>query len=208
MQLSTLATALTLTALTSGVLWMQDGKSQRFTHPMPKDADGGMARWIQTLKPGPAHARLAELLGTYETVTRIGMDPAHPMELRGTAECSWLVEGKWLQFQLMGTMMDGKPGTGLWILGYDNFKERYVMTMVDSMQTCMNSASGHFDAGGDDLFLWGTIDEPLTPEQDKTVKYVFRGYGKDELAFEIHDMMIGESNTKVVETAFTRKGKG
>jgi hypothetical protein len=206
MQFATLAAALTLAALTSGLLWMQDTKPQRFTHPQPKDAEEGMARWLQTCKPGPAHERLAELLGSYDILTRVSWGPDQPpMELQGSAEFSWLAEGKWLQLRFSGTLLDGKPGSGLWLLGYDNFKERFVTTMVDSMQTCMNSASGHFDQSGDDLILWGTIDEPMTPEQDKMVKYVYRGFGRDVFVFEIHDMMIGESNTKVIEIAFTRR---
>lgn len=206
MQLVTFATVFTVTALTSAVLWMQESKPQRFTHPVSKDADGGMGRWMAACKPGPAHERLKELLGTYDVVTRIRMDPSKPpMELKATGEFSWLAEGRWLQMKWSGTMMNGKPGGGLWVLGYDNFKERYVTMMVDGMQTCMNTASGHFDQSGDDLILWGTIDEPMTPEQDKTVKYVYRGFGKDSFVFEVHDMMIGESNTKVVEIAFTRK---
>ncbi len=206
MQITTLATVLALSALTSGMLWMQDTKPQRFTHPLSKDSDGGMARWMQTCKAGPAHERLKELLGNYDIVTRISMGQSQPpMELEGSAEFSWLAEGKWLQMKWAGMMMNGKPGTGLTLLGYDNFKERYVTTMVDSMQTCMNSASGHFDSSGDNLILWGTIDEPATPEQDKMVKYVYRGFGKDAFVFEVHDMMIGESNTKVIEIAFTRK---
>lgn len=206
MQSATLAAVLTFTALTSSVPCIQDSKPQRFTHPLSKDADGGMARWMQTCKAGPPHERLVELLGKYDTVTRISMGPSQPpMELKGSGEFSWLTEGKWLQMKWAGTMMNGKPGTTLWVLGYDNFKERYVTTMVDSMQTCMNSASGHFDGSGDNLILWGTIDEPGTPEQDKQVRYIYRGFGKDAFVFEIHDMMIGESNTKVVEIAFTRK---
>jgi hypothetical protein len=208
MQTATLALVLALSALTSGSLGVQDAKSQRFTHPMPKDPDAGMARWMETCKPSLAHERLKELLGSYDLVTKIWMAPGQPpMELKSTGEFSWLAEGKWLQMKYAGTMMNGKPGSGLWVLGYDNFKERYVTTMVDSMQTCMNSACGHFDQSGDNLILWGTIDEPMTPEQDKTVKYVYRGFGKDSFVFEIHDMMIGESNTKVVEIAFARKKK-
>jgi hypothetical protein len=185
---------------------MQDKKPERFTHPRPKDADGGMARWMQTFQPGPAHARLKELLGKYDILTRIRMEPGQPpLEVRSSGEFSWLAEGKWLQLEWAGTLMNGQPGSGLWVLGYDNFKERYVTMMVDSMQTCMNGASGHFDSSGDDLILWGTIDEPMTPEQDKMVKYVYRDFGKDAFVFEIHDMMIGESNTKVVELAFERE---
>jgi hypothetical protein len=204
MQAFTLA-VLTLGALGISTLWMQTKKPERFTHPLPKD-DDIMGRWMQTMKPGPAHARLKELLGKYDTVMRLQMDPSQPaMELKGTGEFSWFAEGKWLQLEWTGTMMNGQPGSILWMLGYDNFKERYVTTMVDSMQTCMNSAFGHFDQSGDNLILWGTIDEPGTPEQDKQCKYVYRGFGKDKFVFEVHDMMIGESNTKVVEIEYTRK---
>ena len=49
-------------------------------------------------KPGPAHARLAEMLGTYETTSRMSMEGAggKAIETHGTAEISWLVEGRWL----------------------------------------------------------------------------------------------------------------
>ena len=80
-------------------------------------------------------------------------------------------------------------------------------TAIDSFQTCMNSASGLFDQQGDHLTLWGMLDEPMTPEQDKQVKYVYRNFGQDKWTLEIHDMMIGESNTKVFEVEYRRKKK-
>ena len=197
--------AFSLLAFGAGALWTQDAKQTRFTHPLPKDADGGMGRWMQTLKPSAAHARLKELLGTYEVTTRMRMDPSKPpLESKGTAEVSWLTEGKWL-ISKANTELMGQKVNITTILGYDNFKERYVWCTVDSMQTTLNTASGHFDQSGDDLILWGTIDEPATPEQDKQVKYVYRGFGKDKFTFEVHDMMIGESNTKVVEYEYARK---
>jgi hypothetical protein len=201
----TILASLTLLTLTAGVVLVQD-KPKRFTHPMPKDPENAMARWMATMKPGPAHERLGELLGKYEMTMRMYMGGPNvpPMELKGESEVSWLVNGKWLQSKYSGIGLDGKPMTSTWILGYDNFKERYVMVMLDSMQTCMNTAMGHFDQSGDNLILWGTIDEPMTPEQDKMVKYVFRGFGKDSSTFEVHDMMIGETNTKVVEIAAKR----
>ena len=192
-------------AFVLGALWMQDTKPQRFTHPMSKDADGGMARWIQTMQPSAAHARLKELLGTYDVTMLMRMMPGEPaMESKGTAEIGWFAEGKWLQSTWDIEMM-GQAVRGIDHLGYDNFKERYVWCKVDSMQTALQTASGLFDRSGDDLILWGTIDEPMTPEQDKQVKYVYRGFGKDTFTLEVHDMMIGESNTKVLEFVYTRK---
>ena len=205
MKAAILPALFSLMALATGALCRQEA-TKRFTHPVSKDADGGMARWMATCKPSAAHARLAELLGTYDATTRLHMAPGQPpMELPGTCEVTWLVEGKWLLSQMKGTGFDGKPMTTTSILGYDNFKERYVLCAVDSLQTCMSTASGHFDQSGDHLILWGTIDEPMTPEQDKMVKYVFRDFGQDERTFEVHDMMIGETDTRVLEIAFARK---
>ena len=205
MKILTLAALLSIVAAASAAMHAQEKKEERFTHPLSKDADGGMARWMATMKPGPAHERLKEFLGSWELTMRMWMAPGQPpMESKGTSEVTWFAEGKWLQESWSIPMM-GMPTKGLSILGYDNFKERYVSTRVDSLQTSIASAFGHFDQSGDNLILWGTIDEPMTPEQDKQVKYVYRGFGKDRSVLEVHDMMIGESNTRVFEIESVRK---
>ncbi|HVS12117.1 MAG TPA: DUF1579 family protein [Planctomycetota bacterium] len=197
--------AVSLAALAFGVLWTQDPKPKRFTHPTSKDADGGMARWMQIMQPSDAHARLHELIGSYDVTMKMQMMPGQPaMETKGTAEIGWFTEGKWLQ-ETWSIEMMGQGVEGIAHLGYDNFKERFVWCKVDSMQTSLQTASGLFDASGDNLILWGTIDEPMTPEQDKQVKYVYRGFGKDRFTLEVHDMMIGEKDTKVLEFVYTRK---
>ena len=194
-----------ISSLVLAPFFAQDAKKGRYTHPVSKDADGGMARWMETCKPSAAHARLKELLGTYDYTVRMFMSPnAPPLESKGTAEIAWLADGKWIQTRWTADVM-GQKTNGWQTLGFDNFKQRFVLSAVDSMQTTIVHASGHFDASGDHLILWGTIDEPMTGEQDKQVKYVYRNFGQDAFTVEVHDMMIGESNTKVVEIAFTRK---
>lgn len=203
MKTSHVLATLALAAVATGAALTQSGK--RFTHPMPKDPDGGMARWMATMKPGPAHERLKEMLGSWELTMRMWPMPGQaPVESKGTSEVTWFAEGKWLQENWSIPMM-GIPTKGLAILGYDNFKERYVSTRVDSLQTSIASAFGHFDQSGDNLILWGTIDEPMTPEQDKQVRYILRGFGQDKFTLEVHDMMIGETNTKVLEFEYARK---
>ena len=206
MHLAPLALGSFLGTFALGALWIQTGEKKRFTQPTPENQEAAMKRWMEACKPDPAHERLAELVGKWDTTMRMWMGGpgSKPTENKGTAEVSWLAEGRWLQAKWQGSMM-GQPTNGLTLLGYDNFKQRYMCCMVDSSQTCMNTASGHFDSPGDNLILWGTIDEPMTPEQDKCVKYVYRNYGKDKWTLEVHDMMIGESNTKVVEIEHVRK---
>lgn len=204
MNLATLVFA-SFAAFGAGALWVQETKPKRFTHPQPKDMNEGMARWMETMKPSLAHERLSELVGKYELTMRMWMAPGQPpSETKGASEFVWFAEGKWLQ-ENWDIAMFGQPSKGLSILGYDNFKQRYVWSKVDSLQTCLSSAFGHFDASGDNLILWGTIDEPMTPEQDKQVKYVYRGFGQDKFVLEVHDMMIGETNTKVLEFEYRRR---
>ncbi|MBM3976359.1 MAG: DUF1579 domain-containing protein [Planctomycetes bacterium] len=160
---------------------------------------------MKSMQPSAAHARLAEMLGTYDVTMRMQWAPGQPaMESKGTAKVAWFSEGKWLQSTWDIEMM-GQAVKGIDHLGYDNFKERFVWCKLDSMQTTIQTAAGHFDQSGDNLILWGTIDEPMTPEQDKQVKYVFRGYGQDRFTLEVHDMMIGETNTKVLELEYVRR---
>jgi hypothetical protein len=193
--------------LTLATLFVQDSDKKRFTHPVPDDPQAGMARWMQTCKPSAAHERLKELIGEYDITMRMSMGPGlPPMESKGTDSIVWFAEGKWLQSTFSIPMMGmPQPVKGLVVLGYDNFKERYVWSKIDGLQTTIQAAQGHFDQSGDNLILWGTIDEPMTPEQDKQVKYVYRGFGKDKFTLEVHDMMIGETNTKVIEIEYVRR---
>ena len=80
----------------------------------------------------------------------------------------------------------------------------YVFTTVSTMDTAMNHAEGDMDPGGKAMILYGTIDEYLTGEHDKMVKYVFRFLSPDKIVLEVHDLPIGENNTKVLEITYTR----
>jgi hypothetical protein len=190
---------LVVLALSAAAALVVQEKTERFAYPKPDDMNAGMARWMATCKAGPPHARLKELAGEWDLVMRMGSS-----ETKGSAKATWFADGKWLDLETNYSMM-GQPIHHRTTLGYDNFKQRFVACFVDSLQTTLNNASGLFSQDGNDLILWGTIDEPVTPEQDKMVRYIYRGFGQDKWKLEVHDMMIGESNTKVLEFEYTRK---
>jgi hypothetical protein len=50
----------------------------------------------------------------------------------------------------------------------------------------------------------GTLDLYLTGEHDKLVKSVWRFVDADTLLLEVHDLPIGEVDTKVFEIKYTR----
>ena len=93
---------------------------------------------------------------------------------------------------------------GIVFISYDNFKMSYVVTTVSNMDTAMHTAEGDLDPNTNSLLMYGTLDEYLTGEHDKMVKTVLRFPSEDKIVMEIHDLPIGEANTKVVEFTYTR----
>ncbi|NOT31024.1 MAG: DUF1579 family protein [Planctomycetes bacterium] len=154
-------------------------------------------RWTQ---PGDNHKVLERFLGRWNTEVKLA---GSSQGEKGTTECTWLIKERWLQMHGKGTMM-GMPSETFYVLGYDNFKMSFVTTAVTNMDTAMLSSEGDMDPSGEVLITYGTLDEYLTGEHDKMVKYVWRFHGKDKIVCEVHDLPIGEKNTKVVEIAYTR----
>jgi len=187
---------LTVTLLAAGVFltcaFVQEGK------PL---ADG-MKRWKEACTPGPAHKDLARFIGTWDTETEI-LGMGEPMKSKGTAEWKWLYEGRWIQQNLSGEVM-GQPFQGQMTMGYDNFKQKYTTAAVDTMQTTLITSEGNFDQSRQVLIMYGKIDEPMTGEIGKTFKSVWRFDGPDKITREVHDLAIGETNTKVFEVVYTR----
>lgn len=162
-----------------------------------------MARAKRYTEPSEHHELLKRFLGTWDTATRITMAGMGGEAEKGTTTFEWLVEGRWLRGSTTGTMM-GIPLQSFLVLGYDNFKMSYVTAMVNSVDTALVTAEGDLDPGGKVLLLYGTLDEYLTGEHDKMVKYVWRFVSDDEIVLEVHDLPIGEHNTQVLELRYLR----
>lgn len=181
------------------------GTAQEKKEPTLGDMAAMMQKAQKFTQPGPHHKVLEKFLGTWNTETRIFMGGQGSKPEKGTATTRWLMPGRWLQSESKGTMM-GMPMEGVMLMGYDNFKMSYVTTAVTSGDTAMLRSEGDMDPGGEMLITYGTLDEYLTGEHDKMVKYVWRFASKDKIVLEIHDLPIGDKNTKVVEIVSTRAG--
>lgn len=167
------------------------------------DMKAAMEKARRFTQPSEAHKVLDRFLGKWSTETRFFMAGKSTPPEKGTAAFDWLMKGRWLKSEMNGSMM-GLPAQGFMLLGYDNFKQSYVFTSVSSLDTAMTRAEGDMDPGGRALIAYGTLDEYLTGEHDKMVRYVWRFVSPDRLVLEVHDLPIGEANTKVMEIAFTR----
>lgn len=168
--------------------------------------DEMMKKWMEVSTPGDNHKKMDDLVGTWETTVSMWMGEAGkpPQVTKGVAEMKWVLGGRFIQEEMKGEMM-GMPYNGMGLLGYDNFNKKYTFVWVDNSSTQMSTSEGTFDPTGKVLTYYGKMDEPMTGEHDKTVKYVTRIVNKDKNIFEIHDLSLPEPNTKVMEIVYTRK---
>lgn len=174
------------------------------TPPTQVDIDKALAGAKKYTAPGEHHKLLERFLGTWDSEARFAMSPAGAKPDKGTMTYSWLMEGRWIKGESNGTLM-GLPVRTFTVMGYDNFKMSYVTSWVNSFDTAMTTAEGDLDPGGKTLISYGTLDEYLTGENDKMVKYVWRFVSDDEIHLEVHDLPIGENNAKVLDFTFRRR---
>jgi hypothetical protein len=120
-----------------------------------------MEVYEQLAVPGAAHRLLATMAGSWATRTRAWMDPDKPpMEGTGRCEQKMLLEGRYLQQEYSGEMM-GSKFTGINVIGYDNHKNKYVSTWIDSMGTGIYYFEGAASADGRTITQESSYDDPV-----------------------------------------------
>ena len=155
--------------------------------------------------PGEGHKFLNNFVGNWDIKTQMWMGPgAPPMEGQATAEVKWVLGGRFVEDRTTGTMM-GQPMTGLGYTGYDNLKKRYTASWTDNHSTALLTMEGNLDPSGRILTMFGQLDDAMTGEMGKHVKYVLRLVDPDTHVFEIHDLHIPSGETKVMEMTYRRK---
>ena len=171
----------------------------------PQDMQAMMEKSKNITQPGKKHEFLNRFVGDWEVQTRFVMNGKKTPPEKGNASFQWMdnMGGRWLSSKISGTMM-GRPSHGFMLIGYDNFKKSFVVTTVNNHDTSMLRSEGDLTRDKKALITYGTLNEYLTGEHDKMVKYIWRFKSENEFVLEVHDLHIGESNTMVLEDTFTR----
>jgi hypothetical protein len=149
---------------------------------------------------------LENFIGRWDLACKMWMDGPEkpPTETKGTSEVKWILGGRYTFEEMKGQIMD-MPHLGMGITGYDNFRKQYVSFWIDNTSTAMYNSLGEFDASKKVLTSLGKMDEPMTGEKDKTVKYVMQIVDKDKHVFSVYDLVGTANEFKVVEITYTRK---
>ena len=164
-----------------------------------------MKKWEEYRTPGDHHKHLEALVGSWSAQVSHWMAPgAPPQESTGSCTYAWVMGGRYLKQEFQSSFQ-GMPFEGYGLTGYDNFKKKYVGVWTDSMSTTMLWFEGiPVDKTGDIMVSYGPMDEYLTGEHDKTVKYTTKKINKDKFVFEINDLGIGENGKVVIKITYTR----
>lgn len=155
--------------------------------------------------PGPEHAALKPLAGSFEARVKASFDPSQPAkETTGRSTNEVLFGGLFLKQEFEGTCpMTGKPFQGVGYLGFDNARKKYVATWLDSLSSGIFASAGAADAGGRVFTFNGTCPDPVTGAEKKT-KCVFTIVDENRHVYECFELEGGKER-RVLEITYTKK---
>jgi hypothetical protein len=171
--------------------------------PSPEE----MAKMMEMMgKIGEEHKKLAETAGTWDADVKFWMDPsAPPQSSSGTMKWEPIWDGRYMKMTFEGSMdMGGQkmPFQGLGYFGYDNAKQVYWSTWMDSMSTGLNKSEGKME--GDKIVMHGVMYDPMTKQEMKT-REVTTFKDKDHMTFEMFGAGPDGKEMKMMEINYTRK---
>lgn len=153
--------------------------------------------------PGPQHEILKRFIGDWDIELRMPNGQGAVVGT-GTASSKLILGDRFAEGR--ATMsMGGQAFDSIFVMGYDNMKQSFVLTMTNSAETAIRTAEGDLSRDKKSLVAYGLLDEYLTGEHDKMVKYAWRFIDDDTIDFEVHDLHIGEENAMVLHQTFKRK---
>lgn len=165
-----------------------------------------MKRWQAARTPGEPHRKLAEMAGEWDVETKYWMGgPGSEVSVtKGTTSMKMILGGLFLHQELTSEMM-GMPMSGIGITGYDNTKQKYVAYWIDNTSSAQFTMEGEMEEDGKTCTYRGVMDEPMTGEKNKPVKYTLTMVDRDRHIFRIFDPPAYGEKEPVVEMVYTRK---
>ena len=162
---------------------------------------GPPSRVSAAMQLGPQHAALARYLGRWDVDIAL---PRMDVHSKGTAEYSWVIEGRWLGCRIKGTLL-GQPFEEFTILGYDSYSQSAVEVSVESADNSMVMSRGSSsDPAQPPPVLYGELDEYTSGSLHRPFKVVQRWVSDTRHVTEIWDLGAGETPVQKLAFTFTR----
>ena len=153
---------------------------------------------IEAGMPGEHHKYLDSLIGEWEGMFKIWMEPGgEPMISRGTAKREWVLNGRFVH-EVIEAETDWGPFTGISYLGYNNVDGQYEAIWMDSTATSIYFETASYDPDKKVMTSRGTYRDPASgkvyssrgmmdmsnPDRHVVVSYLTGPDGKEFKSFE------------------------
>lgn len=174
--------------------------------PVVIDTGDGMEdAWVKAGRPGPNHDLLDIFVGTWNVEATFDNGPGHPVETgSGAMVNTWQLQGRWIQQQYTGQMATMGRFSGIGYLGYDNIKQQFTATWMDTLTTtCLNSA-GSFDEATSSFTLTAKITPAGGASGEFTQKQVIRVVSPDKYRVTMYLAGPDGAEFKTGELEYTR----
>lgn len=159
-----------------------------------------MERITAATQLGPQHAALAKYLGRWDVDIALPRMTTHS---KGTAEYTWVIEGRWLGCRIKGSML-GQPFEEFTILGYDSYSQSAVEVSVESADNSMVMSRGSSDPTQSSAVLFGELEEYTRGSLHRPFKVVERWLSPTRHVTEVWDLGAGEAPVPKVTFTFTK----
>lgn len=119
---------------------------------------------MRAMEPGPMHAKLEPLIGSFEMAGQWRPTPDAPWdEFEGTVEREWVLDGHFVQEDVESVWLD-QPFTGRGLIGHDNVRGEYTMVWVDNRSTAIHATAGALNDAGQ-IVLEGENSDPMSGQE-------------------------------------------
>ncbi|HYE03377.1 MAG TPA: DUF1579 family protein [Phycisphaerales bacterium] len=156
-------------------------------------------------EPGPLHARLAKLAGTYtwsSTFSMPGMDKMPPES--GTATLRAVLGGRFLHAEETGTMM-GQEFTSFKMYGYNSGAKKYEGVWTYTGSNAMMHLKGSTNDDGKSIRFDASVDEGAGGEGE-AFQITLREIDADHFTVTLTARDQGGIDMASLETTYTRTG--
>lgn len=160
------------------------------------------AEMMKHATPGESHKVFETFAGKWEYTGKMWMDPkADPMPLKGKCESTIIMGGRFMMDDMHSTDAQNPwDGRGIW--GFDNHKQKFVYSWVDSWSTSIMNGEGTWDKSKNTMTAVGECYCPMTKGNMKMRDVaVVKPNGTVHREFFSN---MGGQEMKVMELDFTR----
>lgn len=172
----------------------------------PPAGDPMMEAMMKAAQPGPEHAAMAKMAGTWDAAVKMFESADKFEESKGTMVYTSVHGGRYIQMEYKGEMMGGPfTGSGLW--GYDNSTKKYVSTWSDNWSTGIMMLTGTYDAAAKTYNSVGEMSMAMPDGSLMKMKHreVIKVISDDKHVMEMYGAGPDGKEMKHLEITYTRK---